>query len=51
MIEKSEKETRLNIRISTALRDDFRQICNDKSVNASDLIRKFIEKWISENRK
>lgn len=51
MTKKVEKETRLNIRISESLRNDFRRICNDKSVNGSDLVRKFIERWVSENRK
>lgn len=51
MAETKRKDIRLNIRISEELRDEFQRICDVKSVNGSDLIRKFIERWISENRK
>lgn len=51
MVEAKKKDIRLNIRVSEELRNEFQRLCNDKSVNGSDLIRKFIEKWISENRK
>lgn len=51
MAEAKKKDIRLNIRVSEELRNEFQRLCNDKSVNGSDLIRKFIEKWISENRK
>lgn len=51
MVETKKKDIRLNIRISKELRDEFQSICDAKSVNGSDLVRKFIEKWVSENRK
>lgn len=51
MVETKKKDIRLNIRISKELRDEFQNICDAKSVNGSDLVRKFIEKWVSENRK
>lgn len=51
MAETKRKDIRLNIRISKELRDEFQRICDVKSVNGSDLVRKFIERWVSENRK
>ncbi len=50
MIEEKKKDIRLNIRISKELRDEFQSICDAKSVNGSDLIRKFVERWVSENK-
>lgn len=50
MTETKRKDIRLNIRISEELRNEFQRICDTKSVNGSDLVRKFIERWISENK-
>ena len=50
MAETKRKDIRLNIRITEALRDEFQRVCDAKSVNGSDLVRKFIDKWISENK-
>lgn len=50
MAETKRKDIRLNIRISEELRDEFQRICDAKSVNGSDLIRKFIKRWVSENK-
>lgn len=50
MVEKK-KDARLNIRIDISLRNEFQRLCDDRSINCSDLVRKFIEKWVSENRK
>lgn len=49
-MEKAKKDIRLNIRISEELRDEFQRVCDTKSVNGSDLIRKFIKRWVSENK-
>lgn len=43
------KDVRLNIRISEPTKRRFLELCEDHSINGSDLIRKFIERWISEN--
>lgn len=50
MIEEKKKDARLNIRIDASLRNEFQRLCEDRSINGSDLIRKFVEKWVSENR-
>lgn len=50
MAEAKKKDIRLNIRISEELRDEFQNVCNSKSVNGSDLVRKFIERWVFENK-
>lgn len=50
MAEAKKKDIRLNIRISEELRDEFQNVCNIKSVNGSDLVRKFIERWVFENK-
>lgn len=50
MVETKKKDIRLNIRISEELRDEFQRVCDTKSVNGSDLIRKFIKRWVSENK-
>lgn len=44
------KEIRLNIRISKELRDEFREMCQERSINSSELIRKFIESWVRAHR-
>lgn len=44
------KDARLNIRISESTKRRFLELCETKSINGSDLIRKFIERWISENK-
>lgn len=50
MVETKKKDIRLNIRISEELKDEFQRVCDTKSVNGSDLIRKFIKRWVSENK-
>lgn len=41
----------MQIRISEELREQFRKVNEKRSVNSSDLIRKWIEKYIKENQK
>lgn len=45
----TKKDVRLNIRIDEVTKRRFLELCDDKSINGSDLVRKFIERWISEN--
>ena len=41
-----EKEIRIGVRVSHSLRDKFMTICERKSLNASSLIRHWIEDFI-----
>ena len=47
----SEKEIRLNIRLSEDLRNEFRELCKENAVNSSELIRQFVEKWVRDHRR
>lgn len=46
-----EKEVRIGVRITEKLRDEFMDICNENSYNASALIRRWIEEFIKKNKK
>lgn len=45
------KNVNLNIRVSEEMRDEFKKIADENSQNPSSLIRKWIEKYIEENKK
>jgi len=42
------KETGLNVRMTQELSDKFSEICKEKSINKSELIRRLIQNWIDE---
>lgn len=42
-----EKEVRIGVRVSEKLRDKFMSICEENSLNASSLMRKWIDDFIS----
>ena len=41
----------LSIRIPKMLRDDFKRLCDRKSINSSALLRNYIIKFVEENEK
>ena len=45
------KEVNLNIRISKELRDEFRRVADESVQNPSELIRRWIKKYIEKNKK
>lgn len=46
-----DKKVFLQIRMEKSLKDRFQKITKEKSINSSELIRKFIERWTSEHEK
>lgn len=46
-----EKEVRIGIRVTEELRREFMEICDEKAINASKLLRKWIEDFIEQNKK
>lgn len=38
----------LQIRLEKELKDDFQQLCKQKAINSSELLRQLITQWISE---
>lgn len=45
-----EKEVRIGFRVDKNLRDEFSRICNDNSINASDLLRKYVENYVQQHK-
>lgn len=45
-----EKEARINLRLEKEKRDLFQQICKRKAINASELMRQWIDKFIEEHK-
>lgn len=45
-----EKESRINLRLEKEKKDLFQQICKRKAINASELMRQWIDKFIEENK-
>lgn len=46
----SNKEIRLNIRLTEKTRDEFRTICDRHAINASAMIRQWIDEFIADNK-
>lgn len=47
---KPEKETQLTLRIDKELKLEFREMCQKRSINGSDLIRQFILSWVRAHK-
>ena len=45
MAEKTNKDAVIRLRVTKQLKDDFQTKCQQYSINPSDLIRKWIEKY------
>lgn len=45
-----EKEVRIGFRVDKNLRDEFSRICSDNSINASDLLRKYVENYVQQHK-
>lgn len=43
------RSARLEIRISKDLKEKFEKVCEENAYNKSEVIRKFIQKFIFEN--
>lgn len=48
--ESKEKEVRIGFRVDKNLRDEFSRICSDNSLNASDLLRKYVENYVQHHK-
>ncbi len=48
--ENKEKEVRIGFRVTKNLRDEFSRICHDNSLNASDLLRKYVENYVQHHK-
>lgn len=48
--EKEVKEVRIGFRVDKNLRDEFSRICSDNSLNASDLLRKYVENYVQHHK-
>lgn len=48
---KEENNATWQIRLPKSLRDDFRQICDEKALNSSEIMRRLISEWVDKNRK
>ena len=48
--EKEVKEVRIGFRVDKNLRDEFSRICSDSSLNASDLLRKYVENYVQHHK-
>lgn len=48
---KKDPQTRIAVRVSEDIKKKFEEICTNKAINGSALIRNFIVKWIEENKK
>lgn len=44
------KTVNFNIRLEEKLRDEFKRINEERSINASHLVRKWIEEYVNENK-
>lgn len=47
----AEKEVRLNVRLEKEKRDIFQGICKAKAVNASELMRQWVDEYIEKSKK
>ena len=47
-IQTKPKESVIRFRIEKDIHDRFKTICTDKAINASELFRQLLEKWISK---
>lgn len=47
---KKDPQTRIAVRVSEDLKKKFEELCSNKAINGSALIRQFIIKWIEDNK-
>lgn len=40
----------IKLRVSQELKDDFQQLCKQKAINSSELLRQLITQWIQEQQ-
>lgn len=46
-----DKQIRITARISQEDKEEFLQLCKSMSINASDLLRQLVKKWVNEHKK
>ncbi len=51
MMHNGKKEAVLRLRIDKELRDKYRQICEENALNGSELIRRWVAKFVEEHEK
>lgn len=45
------KDSVIRCRLERSLHDEFKALCKDKALNASELLRKWIQNFVWENKK
>ena len=45
-----DKQIRITARITPEDKEEFLELCRSKSINASDLIRQLVKKWVKEQK-
>lgn len=50
LYEEKQKDVFIQIRVSKELRTTFQQLCKQKAINSSELLRQLITQWISEQQ-
>ena len=45
-----DKQIRITARISPEDKEEFLALCHSQSINASDLLRQLVKKWVNEQK-
>ena len=45
-----DKQIRITARISAEDKEEFLALCRSQSINASDLLRQLVKKWVNEQK-
>ena len=45
-----EKVAVMQVRLTPALRKDFKMICYKKALNASEVLRRLMEEWVNKHK-
>lgn len=49
-MDKKDKQIRVAVRLPEDLKNDFMTLCEEKAINSSALIRKWIEDWTNQQK-
>lgn len=41
----------IRLRVSKEMKEQYNQLCKEKAINSSELLRQFIVRWLEENKK
>lgn len=48
--QKDNKDVVIRLRVTTQFRDAFQQLCKQKAINSSELLRQLISQWMYEQQ-